>query len=48
MVFIVERNIQCVQKVWKYPNENVTHNFSEKNLKDRSIRFLFIETTETE
>jgi hypothetical protein len=20
-------NIQCIQKVWKHPNENVTHNF---------------------
>jgi hypothetical protein len=37
MVFIVERNIQCVQKVWKYPNENVTHNFGKKS-KDRSIK----------
>jgi hypothetical protein len=31
--------IQCVQKVWKHPNENVTHNFWKKS-KDRSISVL--------
>jgi hypothetical protein len=29
MVFIVERNIQYVQKVWKHPNENATHNLKK-------------------
>jgi hypothetical protein len=31
--------IQSVQKVWKHPNENVTHNFSKKS-KDGSISVL--------
>jgi hypothetical protein len=31
--------IQCVQKVWKHTNENVTHNFLKKS-KDRSISVL--------
>jgi hypothetical protein len=39
---VVENNyihIQSVQKVWKHPNENVTHNFRKKS-KDRSISVL--------
>jgi hypothetical protein len=27
----VNQSIQCVQKIWKHPNENVTHDLKKKS-----------------